>query len=174
MSSVLIKFRFKKAIDQQRGVACNEMTYNMVTFADIGRPGAKVGFQDTETILNLVSACANIKDSGSILVFSAVKVGSNGIVTIVFFFFLNNRLVNIVVMGSSKSSTSCSSYISFKMLFKPAMVLSETMFSVPSFRQIIASISFSAVSAVTTNSQYSTFPSVDTAVWRLMTDAIHG
>lgn len=62
MRTVLIQLRFEKPVNQQCGVAGNEMTNDMAAFADIGRTSAEIGFQDTEAILNLVSACTDIKD----------------------------------------------------------------------------------------------------------------
>ena len=71
----------------------------MVAFANISGSGTEIGFQDTEAILDFVPAGANIKDFDCILMFSAIQIGSNGIVAIVFLFFLNNGLVNIVVVS---------------------------------------------------------------------------
>ena len=66
------------------------MANDMVVFADISRTCFKVGLQHAEAILNLVAIGANIEDPGCIVVFPWIKIGCNGVVSIVFLFFLNN------------------------------------------------------------------------------------
>ena len=94
MCSGLIQLCFQQTIYEQRCVAGNEVTNDMIALTDICRARIEIGFQDTETILYLIAVGADIEDFDCIFVFIAVQVCGNGIVAIILLFVFNNRSIN--------------------------------------------------------------------------------